>query len=158
MINGLNANCKRTFYSRSFLVPTVVHYGRGGGPWTKCGIGTAFMGLQQSLRFANQSCHSIKSPQCGPMDSYHSIVSRPTILNHQACIPGANQFPIASEVRIYTGSWAGWQNAVSVCNISFYGASGLQKLNKRLVNSFPVILLGQDYVFTEKQALEQEEV
>ena len=54
----------------------------------------------------------------------------------------------------------GWgqQNVVSVCNLSFYGASGLQKLNKRLVNSFSVILLGQDYVFTEKQALEQEEV
>ena len=43
----------------------------------------------------------------------------------------------------------GWQITVSVCNLSFYGASSLQKLDKRLVNSFPVILLGQDHVFTE---------
>ena len=34
-----------------------------------------------------------------------------------------------------------------MCNLSFYGASGLQKLDKGLVNSFPVILLGQDHAF-----------
>jgi hypothetical protein len=38
--------------------------------------------------------------------------------------------------------------SVSSLFLSFYGASGLQKLDKGLVNSFPVILLGQDHVFT----------
>ena len=45
-----------------------------------------------------------------------------------------------------------------VANLSFYGASSLQKLDKQLVNLFPVTLLGQDHIFTENQALEQQEV
>ena len=43
----------------------------------------------------------------------------------------------------------GWQITVSVCNLSLYGTSSLQKLDKQLVNLFPVILLGQDHIFTE---------
>jgi hypothetical protein len=90
--------------------------------------------------------------QCRPIDLYHSIVSRPIILNHQARTPGANQFYMALEVHICVGTWAGGsKSAVSVCNLSFYDASSLQKLDKRLVNSFPVILLGQDHVFTESR-------
>ena len=97
--------------------------------------------------------------QCRPIDLYHSIVSRPIILNHQARTPGANQFYMALEVHICVGTWAGGsKSAVSVCNLSFYDASSLQKLDKRLVNSFPVILLGQDQVFTESGSLEQQEV
>ena len=39
---------------------------------------------------ASQTNHVIASraPQCRPIDLYHSIVSRPIILNHQACTPG----------------------------------------------------------------------
>ena len=35
--------------------------------------------------------------------------------------------------------------------ISFYGAISLQKLDKQLVNLFPVILLGQGHIFTESR-------
>ena len=43
-----------------------------------------------------------------------------------------------------------------VANLSFYGASSLQKLDKWLVNAFSVILLGQDHVFTESRPWSRE--